>query len=422
MKIVAFVNILGLGGTEKAACRWAQGLKECGHAVTMLTLIDGPRRTELEERRIPVRVVPAESAKVAATLRECAPEIIHTHAPGHPQMGDVLGEALATMPKIPVVQSNVFGHLMNPKEDSWTDFRLFISWTSCVQAAQRVGRRLDESFFRRASVAVYPVDPLAPASQADIIAFRKRLGVVEGEVLFGRLSRPDPSKWTELAVKAFQIAMRRDRTIKLLLREPPKTVAERLRASPNANRFIILPATSDPSELQLTMSALDVVLHTSLIGESFGYGIAEPMNLGKPVISHSVPWADQAQIELVRHNECGFVASTPRTMANAILRLAESSTLRQEMGAEGQRNVREIANAQTSIRRLASVLEAVRSGRDNPFAGPDLAKAHTTEAYLSREQFGHSLADQMVLRSGYWRARFYHWRKAFGFARALRHC
>jgi glycosyltransferase involved in cell wall biosynthesis len=291
MKLVSFVNILGLGGTEKAAGRWAWGLKERGHQVTVLTLQDGARRPEFEQHGLSVRIINETAHAVAEALQEIVPDVIHAHVSGYPHMGDVLGEGLALLSKkIPVVQTNIFGRLENPREDAWTDFRLFISWTSCVQATRRSFRKLDADFFRRASVAVYPLDP---PSAADTAAFRKQIGVANDEVLFGRLSRPEPNKWTNLALDAFRLALRKNRKIKLLLREPPQLVAAGLRASPDADRFIILSITSDVGELRRTMSALDVVLHTSSIGESFGYGIAEPMNLGKPVITHSVPWGDQ---------------------------------------------------------------------------------------------------------------------------------
>src|SRR5262245_5079689 len=303
MRIAVFLSNLGLGGTEKAAVRWAWGLKARGHQVTVFTFKDGPRRAELERESIAVRATAPEPEAIAAALREAVPEVIHVHAPGYPHDGDVLGKGLALVPKIPVVQTNVFGQLRNPREDAWTDFRLFISWTSCVQAARRSFRRLDEAFLRRASVAVFPVESIEPVPDAAVRAFRKAHGVAEGEVLFGRFSRPEPNKWTDLALDAFRIALGRDPMLKLLLREPPPLVAEALRASRDADRFVILPATADAEELRLTMSALDVVLHTSSIGESFGYGIAEPMNLGRPVITHSVPWNDQAQIELVRQGE-----------------------------------------------------------------------------------------------------------------------
>jgi uncharacterized membrane-anchored protein YjiN (DUF445 family) len=147
------------------------------------------------------------------------------------------------------------------------------------------------------------------------------------------------------------------------------------------------------------------------MGESFGYGIAEPMNLGKSVITHSVPWADQAQIELVRHGECGFVASTPATMANAMLQLVNNPALRERMGRKAQEHIRTLADPDTSIARLEKILQAAMEGRDNPFAAEDLEQATCAAAYLDAHQFGHSLLEQIALRPFYYRVRFHQWRE-----------
>jgi glycosyltransferase involved in cell wall biosynthesis len=412
MKIAVFLNELGLGGTEKAACRWAWGLKERGHRVVVLALHDGPRRAELEQHRVDVRLLKASAAGIADSLREVSVEAIHAHVPGHPHEGDMLGAALELLPKkIPVVQTNIFGQLYNPKEDAWTGFRLFVSWTSCVQAARRAFRPLDEHFFRRASVAVYPVDALDQPTGQEIRAFRRELGVSDTEHLFGRLSRPEPNKWTPLLLDAFQTALRRNDAIKLLLREPPQRVAERIRALPRADRFVILPATGDAAELRRTMAALDIVLHTSSIGESFGYGIAEPMNLGRPVISHSVPWQDQAQIELVRHGECGFIASTPATMADAILKLAGDGVLRERMGEAARWHIRAVADPATSITRIERALALAVRGDDNPDAATDLQCARRAAAYLDAHQFGHSAGETLALWPRYVRTRFHQLRQ-----------
>ena len=420
MRVAVFLNLLGLGGTEKAACRWAWGLRDGGHQVTVLTLKDGPRRAELEQHGVSVRIVSGTARAVADVLQEVSPDAIHAHAPGHPHEGDLLGAGLALLQeKIPVVQTNIFGHLYNPMEDAWTDFRLFISWTSCVQAARRVFVPLDEKFFRRASVAVYPVDPVEAPSAREIAAFRRRLGVTDDEVLFGRLSRPDLAKWTNLVTDAFAIALRRHRAIKLLLREPPPEVTEKLRTSPAARHFIILPATSDPDELHLTMAALDVVLHTSSIGESFGYGIAEPMNLGRPVVTHSVPWQDQAQLELVRHGECGYVASTPTTMAAALVRLAKDAPLREQMGFRARQHIRALADPGTSIARIERVLRVAAEGGDSPFVAEDLRRAKAAAAYLDTHQFGHGLREKLALYPFYCRAHFLQWRQAIRLPKAF---
>jgi glycosyltransferase involved in cell wall biosynthesis len=412
LRILVFLNGLGIGGTEKAACRWAVGLRERGHHIAALSLTDGPRRAELEENGVPTQILKPASDEIAKAIREFQPDVIHVHAPGHEHEGDILGDALKLLPKIPVVQTNVFGHLYNPREDAWTDFRVYISWTSCVQAARRVFLKMDANFFRRNSAAVYPLDPAEPSPSGEIAAFRRNLGVAENEVLFGRIGRPDMGKWSSLALDAFRIAARRNREIKLLLREAPPEIASQLRTAPDAGRFILLPATTNAEELRRTLSALDVVLHTAINGESFGYGIAEPMNLGKPVITHSVPWQDQAQIELARQGECGFVSSTPAAMAEAIKLLAHDRMLRQRMGLRAQEHIRALADPDVSLSRLEKIFDAVIHRRDNPLAVEDLQRAAATAAYLDAHQFGHSFSEQIALRPLYYRARFHEFRQA----------
>jgi glycosyltransferase involved in cell wall biosynthesis len=412
MKVAVFVNNLGLGGTEKAACRWAKGLRERGHEVVVLTLVEGPRRAELEHAGIEARVLDSFPAAIAQELRDFKPEVIHSHAPGYPHEGDVLGEALSLLPKIPVVQTNIFGRFNNPQEDLWTDFRLFISWTSCVQAARRSFRPLDEAFFRRASVAVYPLDANDGPSADEIAEFRHLHGVRDDEVLFGRLSRPEPNKWIDLPLGAFRKAQRKDANIKLLLREPPLAVSERLASAPDRDRFVILKATSDHLELRRTMASLDVVLHASSMGESFGYGIAEPMNFGKPVIANSTPWQDQAQIELVRHGECGYIASTESAMADAILRLAGDEPLRVRLGHQAQQHIRRIADPKESMDRLEDALRAATIGLENVHVAEDLAAARAATAYLDQHQFGHTWNERFALYPVHCRVRFCEWRNA----------
>ena len=414
LKIAVFLNSLGLGGTEKAASRWARGLHERGHAVRVHTLADGPRRTELEAAGIDVQVLESNPAAIASALCEWTPEILHTHAPGNPHPGDVLGAALALLPgKIPVVQTNIFGRFNNPQEDHWTN-------VICSSLGRVVSRRpphsyhrLDAAFFQRASVAVYPLDADDGPTGGEAAAFRTTHGVAADEVLFGRLSRPDPAKWIDLPLTAFRRAASRHPKLKLLLREPPPAIARQIEAAPDRERFLLLPATGDPAELRRTIAALDSVLHTSIIGESFGYGIAEPMNLGKSVIAHSVPWQDQAQIELVRHGECGYIASTPASMTAAILRLADDARLRARLGRRAQEHIRQVADPETSLDRLEGALAAVIAGGENPRAAEDLAQARTAAAYLDTQQFGHSAAEQWALRTLHYRVRFHDWRRTF---------
>ena len=435
-RALVFLNSLSLGGTEKAACLWAgylAGRIRNGTAsdglqyVSALSLEDGPRRAYLERLGVLLQILGAKSPTTASAVAGAIvdADVIHAHAPGFPHQGDILGAALRHLGrKIPVVQTNIFGRLDNPLEDEWTNFRLFISWTSCVQAARRSGRKLDLDFFRHQSVAVYPMlDPFGATVQVQgsrailqkaADEFRASIGLKSCHVLFGRFSRPEPNKWTPLVLDAFLAAYRENPNIRLLLREPPPAVASNLLSQnlatwfPYANQergttnreptnssvirhpssIILLPATSDPDELAISQMACDVILHTSSIGESFGYGLAEPMALGKPVITNSVPWHDQAQIELVRHGECGLVASTAKSMKMAVLQLAADEGLRTSFGAAGRRHILSLADPARSTDRLEIALRCALTDEPNPFAEQDLEMARKAAEYLDKHQWG----------------------------------
>lgn len=407
MNILVFLNALGLGGTEKAACCWAKSLHSTGrHQVSALSLQNGPRRKFLENASIEVRIAESCPSAIQAHLDILKPDVIHAHCPGYPHEGDILGSVLQSLGrKIPVVQTNIFGKLENSRENAWTDFRLFISWTSCVQAARRSGRNLNPNFFRRQSVAVYPVDPVPLEKQDQVrmagCKLREQLGVADDEVLFGRFSRPEPNKWTDLPLQGFLRALKKNPKIKLLLREPPPQVAAWIQESGFGSQgtILILPATADADELQISQMACDAILHGSSIGESFGYGIAEPMALGKPVIAHSVPWNDQAQVELIRHGECGYLASTPGATARAILKLAGDAALRSSLGANARRHIEAVADPRQSLECLETALACAVEGRANPRAMEDCAAAREAADYLDRHQWGHALGEYAHLKA-----------------------
>ena len=410
LKIAVFLNQLGIGGTEKAACEWVRGLSRLPDSkiILVVSLEDGPRRKDLEKAGIPVQIQPHASG-IAEVLRGI--DVIHAHAPGFPHAGDVLGEALKlAKKKIPVVQTNIFGKLENPRENAWTDFRLFISWTSCVQAARRSRRKLDVAFFRHQSVASYPISPLSEAEEAQLIkqalAFRESIGLLPNHVLFGRFSRPEPNKWTPMILPAFLDAHLKNPNLRLLLREPPARVASDLRlanlvaldyASVGSAPILILPATPDAHELAVSQMACDVILHTSSIGESFGYGIAEPMNLGKPVITNSVPWHDQAQLELVQHGVCGWVANSRSNLRKAIDSLANDPALRARFGQSGRHRIRKIADSGRSAQRLRLALSCAMEGRQNPHVTEDLVHSLLAAKELDKSQWGHGWQEKSGL-------------------------
>ncbi|MCX6896557.1 MAG: hypothetical protein NTZ16_13890, partial [Verrucomicrobia bacterium] len=238
MRILVFIETLGMGGMEKAACRWVVGLHRRNHAVLVVALTGGPRVQELLAAGVACQVVGGERTHIGNLLQSFRPEVIHAHMPGFPSPIDILFEVLTDLKlKTPVLQTNIFGRLDNPRENPFVNFRLFVSWSSCVQAAQRAFRPLDRAFFRRASVAVNPLDADDGPAAEENRDFRERLGVQPHEVLLGQLCRPDPIRWDDFPLQAFRQAQARLGNLKFLIREAPPEIAAGIRNSPDADRF-----------------------------------------------------------------------------------------------------------------------------------------------------------------------------------------
>ena len=122
----------------------------------------------------------------------------------------------------------------------------------------------------------------------------------------------------------------------------------------------------------MTEAGLDIVLHYSRAGESFSYGIAEPMNLGKPAIVNLAPWENMGPLEAVRHRECGFAVAGVNSMTRAIVALASDEKMRRQMGERARSHIRQLTDPDVSTDRLDSALRAVVEGRDNPLAEEDV--------------------------------------------------
>ena len=166
--------------------------------------------------------------------------------------------------------------------------------------------------------------------------------------------------------------------------------------------------------------ACDVILHTSSIGESFGYGIAEPMNLGKPVITNSVPWHDQAQLELVQHGVCGWVANSRSNLRKAIDSLANDPALRARFGQSGRHRIQKIANLDRSAQRLRLALSCAMEGRQNPHFTEDLDHSVLAAKELDVAQWGHGWREKSALfvRSAW--TSFLRWQKKIRTGGSLR--
>jgi len=347
----------GIGGTGKAATIYAAQLASRGYDVDYIAT-EGPRTAFLNSRGVR-SLNPAKSDDdLYNYITRDRPQVIHQHVPGYPtdnRLYRVLQRVrFGERPKI--VETNVFGRLEDPEGDELVDFRLFVSAASAAQSFRRARIEDPTTLLDRHAVLYNPVLPARDIEPSARRQFREHLGISNGEILAVRIGRPG-HKWSSWECKAYALAKRNARQVRLFLMEAPRWLTCKIEQGKFGDGIILQRETSDFAWLEKLYASADLMTHASDWGESFGYTIAEGMAAGLPVITRSTPWGDNAQVELVKHEETGFVCWSVPEMARRLIELSESASLRRKMHAAGKERIAKLGNVENETDVLEEVIK-----------------------------------------------------------------
>jgi glycosyltransferase involved in cell wall biosynthesis len=355
-----------IGGTEKAASLFASALARRGHAVCMLTTRNGPRTSLLEKAGVRIEDVACTSDALFAWIQKEKPDVIHQHVCGY---GDhrALYHALDRCPewKPKLIETNVFGRLYDRYDHDHVALRMFVSMASGCQAFRRPQWKRTSPSPQRFAILSYPIEPFPSIPSPSCYALRAELGIRPDEFILIRTGQPG-GKWTEWECKAFQIARQANPNLRLILMEPYAEIAQRIRAGKWGDGIIVLKASSDFAFLSRLYRTANAMLHASLYGESFGYTLAEGMQAGLPIITLSTPWGDNAQVQLIKNGETGWVCSSCKGMAEAILDLAKNPSRCMSMGTAAAKRIDEVSNIESQTNLLEEVMHYVTGGPISP--------------------------------------------------------
>lgn len=356
----------GIGGTEKAAFIYAAELAKRGHQVTVLTQPVGPRSATLQEAGVRMEEIPYETESLLTHLYSFKPDIVHQHVSGYGDqrpLYDALDRCAEPRPRL--IETNVFGRLMDRYDRGHVAFRMFVSLASGCQAFQRPSILRTAPDPARHSVLTNPLTAYVPPTSEMRTSLRKQLGLMPDDFLFVRLGQPG-GKWRSWDCEAFQIARKRNPRLKLLLMEPSPKLNEELQRGRWGDGILIHKASKDFNFISNLYGSADGMIHASDYGESFGYTLAEAMQAGLPIITRSTPWGDNAQVQLVGNGNNGFVCCSIRGMSDAILKISENPELCRVMSEAARTRISGICDLRTDTDLLEEIMSFVCVGSSGP--------------------------------------------------------
>lgn len=341
-RVLHIVKSLGLGGTEKVMQLMVSHLDRDRFSPLVLAAESGPREAQLREAGIPVII----ASDIFTVLEQVRPDIVHIHRAGWPEPAltrPLLLHRRARKGCLPrVVETNVFGRRDASAAGAVVDMHLFVSRFCARRYAAVEGVPTDPPLF---DVLYNPVDTdlfgrLVP--RADF-----------SRPVVGRISRPDPGKWSDLALDFLPELLQRFPELEYRIIGGTPQAQARVRELGVESAVSFLPPVVSDREIAEFLSGCSVLAHANDTGESFGLVIAEAMAAGLPVVTHPCPGLrDNAQLELVQHESTGYVASDARAYAAALARILESPEHGRILGEAGRARAGSLFRVQDIVRRL----------------------------------------------------------------------
>lgn len=317
LSVVHAIPELGIGGTQKALQLLVTHLDRDLFDVSVLaTKAGGDRATLLQSEGYDVFVADGATSRMRDYLSGRETDILHIHGAGcGPKVVPAARQAGVPI----IVKTDNFGWTDEPEVAEHVDRYYFMSKMTLLRYLLLNHISLTGDWQTDYDVLYNPLGD-SPGDDGSGARFRAENDIPHDAPLLGKIGRPAAAKWGHITVAAFERIVEQRPDALLALVTPPEQIESRLAERGLADNVVVLDRIP-PDDVDAFYQAIDVLTHSSAMGETFGYVIAEAFINETPVVVNSNPMRDNAQIELVDHAETGYVANSVKAYADATVEL-----------------------------------------------------------------------------------------------------
>jgi len=360
MKVMHVITRMIVGGAQENTLYNCLDLSRDFHDEVQLltgpsTGAEGELLSKVDTSDIAIEVIPALKRSIhpihdwnaysalKAKMQLWKPDVVHTHS----AKGGLLGRAAAWTSKVSCVIHTVHGAPFHPFQNRLS--RAF--FIACERwAAKRCHHMISVAdamteLMVKARVAppnhfttIYSGMDVEPFLNAHLHRnnMRTKLGFRDEDIVFGKIARLFHLKGHEFVIGAAKSVVSQVPNAKflfvgdgLLRRE----LEERIANADLTKHFRFVGLVS-PSEIPAYISAMDVLVHTSL-REGLARALPQSLIAGKPAISFDVDGA--REVVITGLTGCLVPPLDVQRLAESMVELALSPSKRDSMGTEGRR-------------------------------------------------------------------------------------
>jgi glycosyltransferase involved in cell wall biosynthesis len=349
----------GNGGAQESYTGLLLRLDRQKYEVRALSLSSGSGVQRIRRLGLEVDLIdePDDEAAVralAAYLRRNEIDLVHAHM----FRAEVIGTRAALAAGTPVIMATVHSSRVRSPEDVATLAAMTPAMDRLIVPSASIAAKVRAEGRGGAPFAVIPngVDLSRFEGPAPACALRHQFGIPHEEVLVGVVARLETEKGHRHLVAAMpEILRRAPHTWLAIVGEGSERGALEQQAAslpPNMRDRIIFAGRRD--DVSAVTGDLDIAVLPSL-REAQGISILEAMARRKAVVASAVGGIP----EVVTDGVDGLLVppGDPAALAEAIVRLARSSALRERLGEAGYATVAERFSIDAQVRRIETIYD-----------------------------------------------------------------
>ncbi len=392
VRVVHIITRMILGGAQQSALYTCDALRKSGswdaRIITGPPIGQGELLTEARRRGVPCTVIPEMRREIhpwrdlvaflrlIRLLRDLRPAVVHTHS----SKAGILGRLAAAVARVPVIVHSVRGLPFHPYAPFYQNV-VFL-------AAERVTALVTDHFVcvaramadRAQAAGMGPPDEFSviPSgiqvepyrnAEAQRERMRRRYGFSPEDVVIGKIARLVELKGQRFLVRAAPaIAKARPEARFLLVGDGPlrpelEALAERLGVR---SRFVFAGMVP-PEEIPPIISAMDVVVHTSL-REGLARVLLQGLLCEKPVVTFALDGAP----EVILDGETGRLVEPESVegLARAVIQAVEQPERSRRMAREGKRRFEEAYSVRSAVRQTERLYRRLLAHKNRPVPAP----------------------------------------------------
>ena len=326
MKILTVVYSIGPGGTERAAVNYAAAYKRSGCDSRIWVLGNGlDRKEKLDKEQVICYLDKINDAHEQHKVDIIAwkPDIVHIHSVDK-EILHIAASLKAIGAK--VVETNVFSRPHYDRSGSIIDVSFQLAYWGLWKYHQWMRCEKAKPINLRLPYLIFEEDFSLPKDQNAKHQLCAELNIPLNSFIAGRVGQAHPSKWDVRILDVAERVVTRNNGIYFVFVGLPEKFKKLLVALPQKiqKNIRLIDFISGDEALTNFYSALDVFVHMSAIGESFGYVLTESLLCGCPVICLSTPFKDNAQFEVVENKIGGYCTTSVKEFVARLLDISKN--------------------------------------------------------------------------------------------------